>query len=69
MLAFERGDGPDRLLVALNFGTDPVSMPVAAGLDTRIVISTGPDRPDGIVDGSVRLGGLEGVIVRIGRAS
>jgi alpha-glucosidase len=61
-LAFERRSADCRLLVALNLGTVPVELPApfAAG---EVLLSTGLDREGERLEGQVRLGGDEGLVI------
>jgi alpha-glucosidase len=60
VLAYQRTEGQERVLVALNLGSEPRNLALAGG---RILLSTHLDRDDESVHGWLRLRGDEGVMV------
>jgi alpha-glucosidase len=64
VFAFCRSEDPDRLFVALNLGGEPAEVEI--GEPGEVVLATGMDRAETVADGRLRLGGFEGVIVRLG---
>jgi alpha-glucosidase len=60
VLAYERSEGRERLLVALNFAAEPRSLQSVTG---RLILSTHLDREGERVEGELRLRSDEGVIV------
>jgi len=60
VLAYERSEGGERLLVALNFSREPRALPLAAG---QVLLSTHADRAGARLAGRLDLRGDEGVIV------
>jgi alpha-glucosidase len=62
-IVLSRGDGVERLVVALDLGTRPVSveLPVAAG--DRVLCATDPNRVGERAGGGLRLEGLEGLVI------
>ena len=64
LLMYRREAGDERLLVALNFGGEPllVAMPEVEG---RLLLSTFCDREEEIVAGEVSLRANEGVVIRL----
>ncbi len=67
VLAYERAEGRERLLVALNFGPDPRTL---RGVSGRLLMSTHLDREAQRLDGELELRADEGVIAEVssGRA-
>lgn len=64
VLAWERGEGDDRVLVAINMGREPLQGRLADGR-AELLLSSDPTRPAGLVDAAaLRLGRDEAVIVR-----
>lgn len=61
VLAYERAEGRERLLVALNFAAEPHALSEVAG---RLIVSTHLDREERI-HGELRLRANEGVIVDV----
>ena len=67
LLYRRRGEGKS-VLIALNFGAEPISIPAAdAGLEGKILLSTLMDRHDEEIKATLDLRGNEGVIIGIGR--
>jgi alpha-glucosidase len=62
VIAYQRTEGSDRLLVALNLGHEPRELPPIEG---TIVLSTHLDREGERLGGPVRLRGDEGIVVDI----
>ena len=62
LLLFVRGNGREYLLVALNMGKDPVSLP-SKGLAGSLLLSSGADREGESVSGALDLRPHEGVVV------
>ncbi len=60
---FERIHGDEKHLIALNFGSEAVTVSLPA--DGEIVLSSGLDR-SGSVSGEITLVGNEGVLIRVG---
>ena len=69
LLAYQRGDGADRLLVVLNFGPDPsvLMLPNEELRKGWIALSTHLDRDGETTNGSVHLRPNEGVIISFRR--
>jgi alpha-glucosidase len=66
LLSFERVAGERRVLVVLNFGEEPVSLPVAPGVDWSVLLSTCPGvARTNSVSGRLELRAMEGVIARL----
>jgi alpha-glucosidase len=63
VLAWTRGDGAERLVVALNMSVSDVSLELPRTADDRVAWSTHAERPGEATGGRLRLRGLEGVIV------
>jgi alpha-glucosidase len=68
LLVFARIDDRERMLIALNLGSDPIPA-IPRALDWRGVVaaSTLADRDGEVVDGGVALRGNEGLVVRLDR--
>ena len=62
LLLFVRGKGRECLLVALNMGKDPVSLP-SKGLTGSLMLSSGADREGESVSGALDLRPHEGVVI------
>jgi alpha-glucosidase len=62
LLLFVRGKGRECLLVALNMGKDPVSLP-SKGLTGSLLLSSGADREGESVSGALDLRPHEGVVI------
>ena len=62
LLLFVRGKGRECLLVALNMGKDPVSLP-SKGLAGSLLLSSGADREGESVSGALDLRPHEGVVI------
>lgn len=62
LLLFVRGKGRECLLVALNMGKDPVSLP-SKGLIGSLLLSSGADREGESVSGALDLRPHEGVVI------
>ena len=62
LLLFVRGNGRERLLVALNMGKDPVSLP-SKGLTGSLLLSSGADREGESVSGALDLRPHEGAVI------
>jgi alpha-glucosidase len=62
MIAFERAEGPERLLIALNLGHESREVPLAAG---TLLLSTHLDREGEKLRAWLTLRGDEGVIVDV----
>ena len=66
LLLFVRELGPDRLLIALNLGDEPVEVSLAAvDLRGRLLVSTAGDRSGEKVLGALDLRGNEGAVVEL----
>jgi len=64
VFAFVRELGDERVLVALNFASEPRKLTIDGG--GRVELSTNPDRPAGAIAGtSLTLAPVEGVIVTV----
>lgn len=64
VLVFQRVHDGGRLVIALNFGADAVSLVAeTVGLNGRIMLSTVTDRSSDVIAGQLALGGGEGIIV------
>jgi alpha-glucosidase len=61
---FERYEGTERIMVALNFSSDPRLVPLSPTLSTaRVMLSTCLDRSDAIVGPELTLRAMEGVVL------
>jgi alpha-glucosidase len=70
LLLYVREVADERLLIALNFGGDPIAARFAAGyLAGRLLLSSHGERGGEPVTGSVDLRGHEGVVIELSRAS
>jgi alpha-glucosidase len=70
LLLFVREAGSDRLLIALNLGSSPTNVSVAAGLLAgRWLVSSFGDRDDEIVSGSIDLRPDEGAVIELAAQS
>ncbi len=66
---FERYDDDTRIMVILNFSGNLRPVPILAELrSARLMLSTSPDRPGGIIGTDLTLGPMEGVILDVIRA-
>jgi alpha-glucosidase len=64
LLVFTRELGRERILIALNFGDEPIAARFASGeLAGRLLVSSAGDREGELLRGSVRLRAHEGAIV------
>jgi alpha-glucosidase len=69
LLLYRRRSEGKSVLIALNLGAEPVSLPAAeAGLEGNILLSTVMDRHDEAIKDTLDLRGNEGLIVGIGKA-
>src|ERR1700760_4720157 len=69
LLLYRRRSEGKSVLIALNLGAEPVSLPAAeAGLEGNILLSTSMDRHDEAIRDTLDLRGNEGLIVGIGKA-
>jgi alpha-glucosidase len=67
LLLFARETNDERLVVALNLGSEPVELRLSAEpLQGRVLVSSSGDRDGEAVDGAVDLRGNEGVIIETG---
>ena len=65
-LSYERVASGQRLLVALNFGGEPCSLPLSAGVHASVLVSTDPQGPLARnVSENLHLRGVEGIIARL----
>ena len=70
LLLYVRELADERLLIALNFGGEPIAARFTSGnLAGRLMLSSHGDRDDEPVTGGVDLRGHEGVVVELSRAS
>jgi alpha-glucosidase len=70
LLLYVREVADERLLIALNFGGEPIAASFAAGhLAGRLLLSSRGDRDDEPVTGSVDLREHEGIVIELSRAS
>jgi alpha-glucosidase len=66
VLAYIRQAGPERMLVALNLGNDPCTVPLESlGLQGRAVLSTHLDRGNELISSAIALRSNEGLIVEV----
>jgi alpha-glucosidase len=66
LLLFVRSHGSERLLIALNFGGEPVRLAFEErGCRGRILISTLADRPAELVENGLELRGHEGLLIEL----
>ena len=66
LLAYIRGTSGERMLVALNLGNDPCTLPLESfGLQGRVLLSTHLDREDELISTTLALRANEGVIVAL----
>jgi len=65
VLAYERREGDDRFLIALNLGAEPASLEMPESGGGTVVISTHADAEGTAVEGTLALRGDEGVVVRM----
>ncbi len=69
LLLYRRQSQGKTILVALNFGADPISLTLeVADFSGKILLSTVLDRRDEEIQGSLDLRGNEGVIIAISSA-
>jgi alpha-glucosidase len=65
-MSYERSAAGQRLLVALNFGAEPYSLPLSPGVHASVLVSTDPRGPLARnVSEKLHLRGAEGVIARL----
>ncbi len=66
LLMFVRETAEDRLLIALNLGSEPITAEFAAGhMGKRLVLSSHLDREGDIGRGSIELRGHEGAVIEL----
>jgi len=67
IFSFQRQQGTNRLLVALNMSDVPGEVSLPADLVGRVLLSTELDRAGEQVDGALKLRPAEGVVITFGR--
>jgi alpha-glucosidase len=66
ILSYERAIGERRILVALNFGAESYNLPLGAGVNLSVLLSTHPGGPlASAASERLRLRAMEGTIARI----
>jgi alpha-glucosidase len=66
VLSYERIAGGQRILVALNFGAEPCSVPVSLGIHLSVLVSTDPQGPlANTASEKLHLRAAEGIIARL----
>ncbi|MBJ6125698.1 alpha-amylase family glycosyl hydrolase [Microvirga splendida] len=65
VLAYERRHGAERLLVALNLGHQPHSLPLPDGTSGRVLLSTHLDREGDLLETKISLRPDEGLIIAL----
>ena len=65
LLLYEREHGGDRILVALNLGSDPASVSFPQPLQGRVLVSCFADRDGEAVTGDIELRPDEGLVIKL----